>query len=302
MLFSRLFVRRIRCVHCSNSGWNRAVNLMWSIPGILLWKSTSQADNAIHQSVKNRIDDLLANGKYSEVVGFLSENRTNLDIADEFYNSLVSYAYFMLAITGEDEASLDLLSSENAQQSFAYKAQRSFEYAQKAHDSNPASALSNKLMGLSLSAVHKTSNFLTRRYNLKSIISFLEKSVEVDDNDWETHHYLASHYLETIKSQGPLMYLCDKYILGVPYCPYDKALKHLMRAEQLKPSGSCANLTKLALLFYKQKDYQNAKLYIEKAVNYECKNRRDIREKREAVTVLDGWMSYTQFFKTVKIN
>jgi len=279
----------------------RKLNLLWSLPGFLYLRENENTPVKPKPSI-SKFEQLKESGKYSELLRTLTDSSEKVELSDFEYNCLLSYAYVKSALTGEDESSIDLTDTEvsTRENTFAFKAQKGLEHAEKAYELNPSSSESNKLMGICLSAFHVRS--ITRRYYLAKIINFLETSVELNDNDWEAHHYLGSHYLETIKTSFVMAKFIDYFILRIPWVKYDKPMHHLLRSEELKPNGSCHNLTKLAVLYYKQSDYENAKLFIEKAVNFKCRNNQDIREKQDAVKVLDGWMSYTQFFKTVNIE
>ena len=268
--------------------------LMWSWPGFQFFKSSSIEEPTPRFSLE-MLKSELEEGKFTSARKLLDEESSILDSEFEL-NCLKSYIYFKLALIGDDQ------DQSETSASFAEKTAKCHSFAKKAVETDPNSAEANKMMGLSLSLVLKTSFPLHRRFKLGTIIKYLETAVKIDDSDWETHYYLGSHYLETIRSITPIFLFTDRYILGVPYASYNMALEHLLKAEQLKPNCSCGNLTKLALLYYKRSEYENAKLYIEKAVNFKCKNAADSREKEEAAQVLVGWAKFTQFFKTVNIN
>ena len=212
-------------------------------------------------------------------------------------HGLLSYAYWKLSLQVDQSAADD---ETNIETSIHDICQKSLHHATEAYKLHPNSAMNNKVMALSVAL--NNSSFLLGLKNLPVIIYHLEKAVELDNCDWESHHFLGSFYLSTAKFTGPLVWFYLTYVLGVPKKTYDEALYHLLKSEELAPRASCANLTKLAVVYYKKSDYENSKKFIELAVNYDCKTFAEEKEKENAAQVLIEWAKYSSYYKTVQIR
>lgn len=270
---------------------------------------------------REQIEVFCGNGDFESALQYLNE--CSLSPNDEYLRScLFSYVYWKWALEGEDEeggASTLVTTastlftrkdsdanpeSEIIQQnklSFSEKAQKSYEYAKSAFVRNPNNALTHKMMALSLMITNET--FIQRKLlSLAIVIDHLEKSVQLDESDWQAHHYLGAKYLETTLFMGPLMRLFHKFVIGVPKKSLDEALHHLMTAELLSPGSSCNNLSKLAVIYYKKGDYEKSKLYLEQAVNFKCKSKLDEREQSKAFDLLASYSRFGEYYQTVKIE
>ena len=235
-------------------------------------------------------------GEIQKAVELLDECLIRAVTCDERVqiHGLLSYAYWKAA------SEIDPITAGEENHSGTEVCEKSSYHALEAYKLNPNSAIANKMMALTI-ALNNSSNFF-RLKSVPIIIHHLEKAVELDDFDWESHHYLGSFYLATTITTGPLVWLYSTFVLGVPKKSIDEALYHLLKSEELAPCASCVNLTKLAVVYYKKSDYVNSKKFIEMAVNFDCKNEAQEKEKEQAANVLIGWANYSNYFKTVDIK
>ncbi len=260
------------------------------VPWLFSW-TKSAAHIEAPQSYLVDAEICYNDGHFEDAIAII-ENRKDSEKAGSEILCLLSYYYWKWAMSGDyDENYSD----------YTRRVEKSHELAAEAFQLDPESAKANKMMGLSLLAMNYT--FIEKLKNGASIVHYLERSVELDDTDWEVHHYLGSQYVAAIEQfRGPIMIFLEVFVFGIPRKSIDEALIHLLRAEELAPCQSCANLAKLAVIYYKSNDYIKSKFFIEKAVNFNCRNSQDEREKEDAAKVLLSWASFTNFYKTVEIS
>ncbi|KAJ7386293.1 cellular calcium ion homeostasis [Desmophyllum pertusum] len=217
-------------------------------------------------------DELFDNNKTQELYDLLLKRKDSQNAEVEWR---LARACRVLAEKSEDT---------DTKKNMTYEALEHAKLALSIDDKNFAC---HKWYAIALSIVGDYEGTKAKLQNAYIMKEHFEKAIELNTTDPTSRHLLGLWCFTFADMPWYTRKLASAIFASPPSSTYDEALGHFQKAEELEPNFFSKNHLLLGKTFLRQKKYEEAKLWLDKAVNKNpCKTVDDDIAKKEAEELL----------------